>query len=193
VKMKDWNSVDDLLPGKHMQSVLGYIVSGGLVSVGDSMIDIVAYNKKENCWQQSIGSDDAVVKVTYWQLLPDTPDTDEFESAAIAADRLQKVCHGLARSAGWWDNPRETGTLLMLCVSELAEAMEGDRKGLQDDKLPHRKMLEVELADAVIRIFDMAGGLRLDVGGAIAEKLKYNIDRDDHKSESRQSVGGKKY
>jgi len=58
---------------------------------------------------------------------------------------------------------------LMLIVSEIAEAMEGHRKGLMDDKLPTRPMLEVELADAVIRIFDLGGGLSLDLGGAIAE------------------------
>jgi hypothetical protein len=54
-------------------------------------------------------------------------------------------------------------------------------------------MLEVELADAVIRIFDMAGGLGLDVGGAIAEKLVYNGKRADHKPENRRDVGGKKF
>ena len=80
----------------------------------------------------------------------------------------------------------------MLCVSELAEAMEGDRKDLMDDHLPHRKMLEVELADAVIRILDMSGGLGLDVAGAIAEKLEYNTERSDHKPENRAN-GGKKY
>ena len=37
----------------------------------------------------------------------------------------------------------------MLIVSEIAEAMEGERKDLMDDKLPHRKMAEVELADAL--------------------------------------------
>jgi hypothetical protein len=71
--------------------------------------------------------------------------------------------------------------------------MEGARKGLMDDKLPHRPMLEVELADAVIRIFDMAGGLHLDLGGAIAEKLAYNASRADHKPENRIKPGGKTF
>ena len=38
-------------------------------------------------------------------------------------------------------------------------------------------MVEVELADAVIRIADLAGALGLDLGGAIAEKLEYNRNR----------------
>lgn len=95
--------------------------------------------------------------------------------------------------AGWHSKPREIGTCLMLIVSEIAEAMEGDRKSLMDDHLPNRKMLEVELADAVIRIMDLAGREGLDLGGAIMEKLEYNKQRLDHKLENRQKANGKKY
>lgn len=106
---------------------------------------------------------------------------------------LVNLCHGLAKEAGWHKNPRETGTCLMLIVSEIAEAMEGDRKGLMDDHLPHRKMIEVELADAMIRICDLAGREGLDLGGALVEKLQYNQQRADHKPENRDKDGGKKY
>lgn len=61
----------------------------------------------------------------------------------------------------------------------------------RDDKLPHRSMLEVELADAAIRI-NRAGGLNLDVAGAIAEKMAYNANREDHKIAARQGENGKK-
>lgn len=37
--------------------------------------------------------------------------------------------HQDAKRKGFWDSERETGTLLMLCVSELSEALEADRKG----------------------------------------------------------------
>lgn len=98
-------------------------------------------------------------------------------------------CHG----RGFLPKDRNVGELLMLCVSELAEAMEGHRKDLMDDKLPHRKQFEVELADCLIRILDLAGGAGLDLGGAFVEKNAYNAKRDDHKIEHRQADGGKKY
>jgi NTP pyrophosphatase (non-canonical NTP hydrolase) len=47
-------------------------------------------------------------------------------------NQLRDEIHEYAISKGFWDNQRETGTLLMLCVSELAEAMEADRKGREN-------------------------------------------------------------
>lgn len=122
---------------------------------------------------------------------------------ARAGETLVIACHGASMNAGWWNDlhtgvpilerPHVVGEKLMLVVSEIAEAMEGHRKGLQDDKLPHRPMIEVELADAVIRICDLAGALNLDLGGAIKEKLEYNKHRPDHKPENRKAEGGKAY
>lgn len=88
---------------------------------------------------------------------------------------------------------RNVGELLCLVHSEISEAMEGARKNLMDDKLPHRKMIEVELADALIRIFDIAGAYNLDLGGAIAEKRSYNANRADHKISNRLKDDGKKF
>jgi hypothetical protein len=127
------------------------------------------------------------------QRIPDLSQT------RLAADTLLAACHLRALKAGWW-NSLETGEhirrpvpeLLCLIHSEISEALEGYRKSLRDDKLPHREMLEVELADAVIRIFDMAGGYGLDIGGAIAEKLEYNSNREDHKVENRKQQNGKR-
>jgi len=161
----------------------------------------------------------------------------------------------------WWHDihtgeplQRNRGELLMLVITELAEAVEGIRKNLMDDKLPHRRMEEVEMADAVIRLLDFAGGFKqdlhdfpdamlrpdgvdgnkgedilgmcrdvisiwenspddvgmdisvlvlgirsycyrhnLDLEGAIAEKMAYNLTRKDHSIEARKADGGKKF
>lgn len=100
----------------------------------------------------------------------------------------------------WWQDlqtgkplDRNVGEMLCLVHSEISEALEGHRKGLQDDKLGHRSMFEVELADAVIRIFDIAAGHKLNLGSALVEKLQYNAQREDHKREARLAAGGKKY
>lgn len=125
--------------------------------------------------------------------------------ARDATNALVKICHEAASRAGWWACPKTSErstpeyiqqlvpTKLMLIVSEVSEAMEGHRKDRTDDHLPHRKAIEVELADAVIRIADLAGALGLDLGGALAEKMAYNTHREDHKIENRMAAGGKKY
>lgn len=56
-----------------------------------------------------------------------------------------------------------------------------------------RQAREVELADAVIRTFDLAGAYSMDLAGAIAEKLQRNAQRADHKLENRAVAGGKAY
>lgn len=121
---------------------------------------------------------------------------------AAAVGFIADICHGVASECGWWNDPktgeslkgkRNVGEMLCLVHSEISEAMEGHRKNLQDDKLPHRKMIEVELADAMIRILDLAGGLNLDLAGALAEKLAFNTQRPDHKPENRAKEGGKAY
>jgi len=124
---------------------------------------------------------------------------------------LQDEIHQGNVKAGWWTdldsgvdlaaearaNTRLGKALvaekLALVHSEVSEGLEGARKSLPDDKLPHRPMLEVELADAIIRILDLGGALGLDIAGAIKEKLEFNKVRPDHKIENRQGENGKKY
>ena len=105
-----------------------------------------------------------------------------------------------AANINWWRDPqtglpiqRNKGELLALIHSEISEALEGERKNLMDDKLPHRKMAEVELADALIRILDYCGGFGYDLQGAFEEKMKYNKTRSDHQHDVRKLQGGKKF
>jgi NTP pyrophosphatase (non-canonical NTP hydrolase) len=100
----------------------------------------------------------------------------------------------------WWQNmetgepiKRNKGEMLALIHSEISECLEGERKDLMDDKLPHRKMAEVELADTVIRILDYAAGFGYDIQGAFEEKMEYNRHREDHKHEARKIAGGKQF
>jgi len=119
-------------------------------------------------------------------------------AAEGALNSLARNCH--AANQHWWHHPvtgerldRNKGELLMLIVSEVSECMEGERKGLMDDHLPHRKMAEVELADVLIRVFDYAGAYGYDLDGAVAEKRAYNANRADHKADARLKDGGKKW
>lgn len=88
--------------------------------------------------------------------------------AAPSLNALAAEIH--AANAHWWHDPAtgerlnlDRGERYMLMVSEVAEAMEGERKSLRDDKLPHRPMAEVEIADVMIRVLDYAGAYALDL------------------------------
>ena len=121
----------------------------------------------------------------------------EGNGQAAVINELAKQCH--EANAKWWHDfdgtvlVRNKGEMLMLMVSELAECLEGERKDLMDDKLPHRRMPEVELADCIIRILDYAAGHGYDVGGAFVEKMAYNATRKDHSHEERAKEHGKKF
>lgn len=116
--------------------------------------------------------------------------------------------HGTAKEKGFWDTERNVSEMLMLIVSELAEAQEALRKnhyadksvitglvqdieleksdeefqmdkgiwkGLFEDKI--KSSFEDEIADVAIRLFDLCGGLGIDLEKHIELKMKYNSMR----------------
>lgn len=143
--------------------------------------------------------------------MSDTQDTlieDQLAGLTASLNTLSEIIHQRNVEAGWWtdiktgrdlrgkdefgrDN-RNVPEMLCLIHSEISEAMEGYRKNLMDDHLKHRSMMEVELADVFIRIFDLAGAHNLDLSGAVLEKLAYNAQRADHKVANRLD-GGKQF
>lgn len=91
---------------------------------------------------------------------------------------------------------RNVGEMLMLVNSELAEALEYNRKGDgtgKDDKLAQYDGFVVEIADALIRLLDLVWGLGYhNIGEVLVEKHEFNAIRDDHKIANRLA-GGKRY
>jgi len=146
-------------------------------------------------WRHEFGSERRYGAATVETLIERIADlTAEVEqlkapvSVSLAVESLSNAIH--SENMKWWQaadgTPLNRNVYELLCLihSEISEAMEGHRKSLVDDKIPTRTMLEVELADALIRIVDMAAGFHMDLAGAVEEKMAYNAKREDHKREA---------
>lgn len=128
--------------------------------------------------------------------------------ANIQLNELSHKIHEWSKEKGFYDKPREIGTMLMLIVSELSEAMEADREDRYSEDFERfnwfndwergnksndcfnfhnyfKDTFEDELADTIIRILDLCGHLNIDIEKHIELKMKYN--------ETRERMHGKKY
>jgi len=99
--------------------------------------------------------------------------------------KMAEKTYGTHRAKGF-AGPCNDGEQIALMHSELSEALEGLCEDLMDDKLPRRKMVEVELADVVIRIMNYGRERGHNIPGALIEKDAYNETRE-------YRHGGKKF
>ena len=102
-------------------------------------------------------------------------------------NRIAAAVQIISVSKGWWKGDRNNGELLMLMVSELAEALEGLRHGNPtSEHIAQFSAVEEELADVVIRIMDVAVARGWKVADAIVAKIEFNRGRE-------YMHGGKKF
>lgn len=111
----------------------------------------------------------------------------------IVLNRVASIVHGLARAKGWHDDHDSAGVFLARAcnnlhaeVSELWESYRNNSfaklcdKWKQMDELGIQPLTcaEEELADIVIRVFDDAERLGINIGSAIARKHAFNAHRE---------------
>jgi NTP pyrophosphatase (non-canonical NTP hydrolase) len=118
----------------------------------------------------------------------------------VDINELSKIIHSKAKEKGFYDGEFNLSEKLMLIVSELGEAQESDRKNRKANLeyfLERQKelvadegkvrafessvkdTLEDELADALIRILDLCGYLKIDIGNHVEIKMWYNSTRPE--------------
>jgi hypothetical protein len=95
---------------------------------------------------------------------------------------LQAEAHQNAIEHGFYDGAeRNFGEAIALVHAELSEAIEDYRNGRQPNEIYYEGEkpcgIPVEIADAIIRLFDIGGGWKMDLVTAIMLKMAYNRTR----------------
>ena len=97
-------------------------------------------------------------------------------SLTAVLDTQAALINRFMQAQGFWESDN-TGEKIALMHSELSEALEADRKGLEAEHIEGFTGVEEELADCIIRILDFAHHHDLRLGEAISAKIAYNLTR----------------
>ena len=97
----------------------------------------------------------------------------------LGFDAIAEKAHKTAMAKGWWDTDLGDNTFLLNVHREISEGTEALSHGNPPDKhCPEFSSIEVELADAIIRIMDQSVARGWDVSGAVVAKMAYNEGRE---------------
>ena len=98
-------------------------------------------------------------------------------------NKLSKKVYENKIAHGWNDEDRSFGDIIALIHSELSETLEEyrNKKGFNEiyyDSNSEKPLgIPIELADVVIRVFDVCGKYKIDLEKAIRIKMEYNSKR----------------
>ena len=101
------------------------------------------------------------------------------EEIKKAFEAVAQDINTTAVAKGWWDRERNDGEMIALIHSELSEALEALRNGNPpDDKIPEYTGVEAEMADVLIRLFDISWARGWRVIDAMLAKMEMNKTRE---------------
>ena len=100
---------------------------------------------------------------------------------AVDINDISKTIHTVAVDKGWWDTPRSFGDVMMMIVTECAEAVEHYREGKELNKLWYEDTkpdgVPAEMADIIIRVLDACVQYDINIEESLVEKVRYNESR----------------